>query len=254
MVRDPIEVRRRIAVVPQMVNLDRSLTIRENLVFHARYHGIGSQDAGKVADELLKRFELDTRAGERPLRLSGGQMQRVVIARALMHRPETLFCDEPSRGLDPAARVFVWDRIREARNQGTTVLLTTHDMEEAATFADRVAIMDHGKILVLGTADELVHNSARKSSVTLWTEPGRLTEHNYRDYLTNVVGVAELVSIDGQDGDRDRVQLTVSGDPAKYISHIAAALAEHDLDVFHIEGHRPTLEDVFLELTGKALR
>ena len=115
-VADPVGARARLAVVPQRNNLDRSLTIRDNLVFHAHYHGVPAAQRGRRADDLIERFGLSERANEKPDRFSGGQEQRVMIARALMHRPQVLFLDEPSTGLDPAARLFVWDRVREMRD------------------------------------------------------------------------------------------------------------------------------------------
>src|SRR5262249_57811265 len=148
---DRVAAGRRLAVVPQRVNLDRSLTARQNLVFHAAYHGVPGAERNRRADTLLEQFGLADRGGDKVDRLSGGQSQRLMIARALMHAPQVLFLDEPTTGLDPQARLFVWDRIRELRAQGVTVVMTTHDMDEAAELADRVGIIDHGKVLALDT-------------------------------------------------------------------------------------------------------
>src|SRR5579884_1478986 len=126
--RDPVGVRRQLAVVPQRSNLDRSLSIRDNLIFHAAYHGVPPKVREARADELLGQFGLAERSSAKPDFFSGGQSQRVMIARALMHRPKVLFLDEPTTGLDPAARLFVWDRLRELQQDGVTLLLTTHDM------------------------------------------------------------------------------------------------------------------------------
>lgn len=146
-VRDAVTVRGRLGVVPQRVNLDRSLSTRDNLIFHAAYHGMSRADRNARADELLERMGLADKASVSVDQLSGGQSQRLMIARGLMHRPEVLFLDEPSTGLDPQARLFVHDRVRALREEGVTVVLTTHDMDEAAKLSDRVGIVDHGRML-----------------------------------------------------------------------------------------------------------
>src|SRR3712207_2744742 len=155
---DPVTARRRLSVVPQRSNLDRSLTARQNLVFHAAYHGVGRAERNRRADELLERLGLGDRGGDRVDDYSGGMAQRLLIARALMHAPQVVFLDEPSTGLDPQARLFVWDRVRELRDGGVTVVLTTHDMDEAATLSDRVGIMDHGRLLALDTPTALTRS------------------------------------------------------------------------------------------------
>ncbi|MDQ1495097.1 MAG: type transport system ATP-binding protein, partial [Actinomycetota bacterium] len=150
-VASPVQARTRLGVVPQRPNLDRSLDVRQNLLFHASYHGVPPKVREARATELLEQLGLADRAKDKVDRLSGGQAQRVMIARALMHFPPVLFLDEPATGLDPAARIYVWDRIRELIDSGVTVLLTTHDMDEAAELADRVGIVDHGRLLALDT-------------------------------------------------------------------------------------------------------
>jgi ABC-2 type transport system ATP-binding protein len=152
---DPVGARGRLAVVPQRPNLDRSLSIRQNLLFHAAYHGVERAERAARADRLLDQFGLADRAKEVVDTFSGGQVQRVMIARALMHAPQVLFLDEPTTGLDPQARLFVWDRVRELRAAGITIMLTTQNMEEAEALADRVGIMDHGRLLALDTPDAL---------------------------------------------------------------------------------------------------
>ncbi|MBV9034295.1 MAG: ABC transporter ATP-binding protein, partial [Acidobacteriaceae bacterium] len=153
--RDPIEVKQRIAVVPQQSNLDRSLKVREILTFHAAYHGVGRKDREALADKLLNELGLGDRKNEKVTRYSGGMAQRLMIARALMHDPDVLFLDEPTNNLDPQSRLFLWERIRALNAAGLSILLTTHDMEEADKLCDRIAIMDHGKILVNNTSAEL---------------------------------------------------------------------------------------------------
>ena len=152
---DPIGVKQRIAVVPQQSNLDRSLKVREILTFHAAYHGVPRKTREQLADRLLDELGLGDRKNEKVSRYSGGMAQRLMIARALMHEPDVLFLDEPTNNLDPQSRLFLWERIRDMNARGLTILLTTHDMEEADKLCGRIAVMDHGKILVNETSGEL---------------------------------------------------------------------------------------------------
>jgi len=154
-VADPVGVKPHIAVVPQRNNLDRSLTAIENLTFHAAYFGIPRGERKRRAMELLKQFGLGERADDKVDKYSGGMAQRLLIARALMHSPQVLYLDEPTTGLDPQARLFLWEMIQTLNQHGLTVFLTTHDMEEAERLCQRVAIMDHGKILALDTPANL---------------------------------------------------------------------------------------------------
>src|SRR5579863_6962010 len=153
--RDPIAVKQRIAVVPQQSNLDRSLKVREILTFHAAYHGVPRKTREALADQLLGELGLGERKNEKVNRYSGGMAQRLMIARALMHAPDVLFLDEPTNNLDPQSRLFLWERIRSLNSNGLTILLTTHDMDEADRLCARIAIMDHGKILVDDTPAQL---------------------------------------------------------------------------------------------------
>src|SRR4051812_45964312 len=150
-VADPARAKQAIGVVPQTNTLDRSLTVWENLYFHGRYFGMSGRDARHAADELLERFRLADRAGADVAALSGGMAQRLMVARAILHRPRILFLDEPTAGLDPQSRIALWEILGELHDGGQTILLTTHYMEEADQLCKRVAIMDHGRILALDT-------------------------------------------------------------------------------------------------------
>ena len=150
-VRSPAVARRSMGIVPQFNTLDRSCTICENIHFHCLYFGFSHAEAKRRTDQLLDQFLLTERAEAYPSQLSGGLAQRVQIARAIAHRPKVLFLDEPSAGLDPQSRIAMWDAVRRLREEGITVVLTTHYMEEADELCDRVAIIDHGKILVEDT-------------------------------------------------------------------------------------------------------
>src|SRR5204863_3447101 len=153
--RDPVAVKRRIGVVPQVNNLDRSLTAKEILLFHAEYFGVPKHERAEHAQRLLERFELADRADEKINGFSGGMVQRLKIGRALMHDPALLFLDEPTTGLDPQSRRAMWDLLTELNQKGLTILLTTHYMEEADQLCGRTAIVDHGKVLALDSPAQL---------------------------------------------------------------------------------------------------
>lgn len=154
-VQHPAHARRLIGVVPQFNTLDRSLTVYENLYFHCRYFGFSHSHAKSRSLELLAQFMLTERKSVYPAQLSGGLAQRVQIARAIAHRPTVLFLDEPSAGLDPQSRMAMWTAVEGLRADGITVLLTTHYMEEADSLSDRVAIIDYGRVLALGSPEKL---------------------------------------------------------------------------------------------------
>src|SRR5947209_14313798 len=150
-----VDVKRLIGVVPQRPNLDFNLTAREILTFHGAYFGMPAAERNSRADALLERFKLTDRAHNLPLGFSGGMMQRLSIARAMMHDPQVLFLDEPSAGLDPQTRLPLWEIVREYNHSGKTILLTTHNMEEADPLCTRLAIIAHGRGIAFGTPQEL---------------------------------------------------------------------------------------------------
>jgi ABC-2 type transport system ATP-binding protein len=259
---DPVRARSLLAVVPQRSNLDRSISIRRNLTFHAAYHGVPAAEAAARADELLEQFGLRERGDVKPDLFSGGQAQRVMIARALMHEPLVLFLDEPTTGLDPAARLFVWDRLRELQRRGVTLILTTHDMHEAAVvavLADRVGIMDHGNLLALDTPEALMRGLPGSSTLELSVQAqnGDVSEMLVRDLeqLRDVERV-EALHDDTPDGDaaERRVRLYISGQASQLIAPTATLLADRGVALSGVELGAPTLEDVFIHLTGRTLR
>src|SRR6266496_4662462 len=153
--KDPVAVKHLIGVVPQRPNLDFSLTAGEILTFHGAYFGLGTKERNGLASSLLEKFKLTDRANQMVRGFSGGMMQRLSIARAMMHDPKVLFLDEPSAGLDPQTRILLWEIIREYHQAGKTILLTTHNMEEADALCQRLAIIDHGRGIALGTPANL---------------------------------------------------------------------------------------------------
>jgi ABC-2 type transport system ATP-binding protein len=191
-VRDAVAVRSRLGVVPQRVNLDRALTVRNNLIFHAAYHGLSRSDRAARADEMLDRMGLADKARQDVDKLSGGQSQRLMIARGLMHRPSVLFLDEPSTGLDPQARLFVHDRVRTLREDGVTVMLTTHDMDEAAKLCDRVGIVDHGQMLALDTPAALVRSLPGSATLEVGVRAGGVPAESVVEALGELAGVERV--------------------------------------------------------------
>jgi ABC-2 type transport system ATP-binding protein len=238
-------VKRLIGVVAQRPNLDFSLTAREILIFHGAYFGLSSHERNSRAASLLERFKLTDRADQIVRGFSGGMMQRLSIARAMMHDPQVLFLDEPSAGLDPQTRLLLWEIIREYNQSGKTVLLTTHNMEEADALCQRLAIVDHGRIIALGTPTEL------KASV-----PGgylvrvRFGQHSpdLLQRLQALAGVREVRSTENNGADlyADRGGSLVSD-----VANLAVAANAELCDV-HIS--EPSLENLFLHHTGRSLR
>ena len=163
----PTLAKQMIGVVSQQNTLDRQLTPWENLYFHGRLFGMGKRESKQTADELLEQFQLTRFAKASVYALSGGMAQRLMVARAIFHRPAVLFLDEPTAGLDPQGRLALWDLLRELNAEGQTIMLTTHYMEEADKLCDRVAIMDHGKILALDTPAELKRSVGADTIVTV---------------------------------------------------------------------------------------
>src|SRR2546426_407046 len=169
-VGDPARAKQVIGVVPQSNTLDRDLTVWQNLYFHGRYFGMDAEEAKGEADRLLEEFRLADRAKANVATLSGGMAQRLMVARAILHRPRILFLDEPTAGLDPQSRIALWEILAELHAAGQTILLTTHYMEEADQLCDRVAIMDHGRILALDTPAGLKRSLGADTIVRVGSE------------------------------------------------------------------------------------
>lgn len=236
-------VKRRLGVVTQVNTLDRSLTLRENLELHCRYVGWSGRRARRRADELLERFRLAERSGAFPLEISGGMAQRLQVARAIAHQPEVLFLDEPTAGLDPQSRIALWDVVQELRGGGLTVVLTTHYMEEAEALCDRVAIVDHGRVLVDDTPSRLIaaHGSEATIELTFVDPPSEQT--------TDRVGALDGVEVVEVDGRRLRLRTDDRDDV------LAAVVdATRGARLSDVSRSGSNLESVFLALTGRDLR
>jgi ABC-2 type transport system ATP-binding protein len=232
-------------IVSQQNTLDRELTVWENLYFHGRLFGIGARASRQIADELLEQFQLSKWAKASVYALSGGMAQRLMVARAIFHRPSVLFLDEPTAGLDPQSRLALWDLLGELHRDGQTILLTTHYMEEADRLCDRVAIMDHGQILALDTPAELKRSIGADTVVTVRTtgDTGQLAELLARD----VAGVTRTRKADG------RLELHVQGGD-RLVPRIVLAAERGGFDLVDVSIAEPSLETVFINLTGKELR
>ncbi|HEX7191705.1 MAG TPA: ABC transporter ATP-binding protein [Thermoanaerobaculia bacterium] len=240
---DPAGVKRRIGVVPQRPNADRGLSVIENLVFHASYFGVPRADARRRGEELLERMGLAEKRDAKVDSLSGGQQQRLMIARALSHDPQVLFLDEPTVGLDPQARLSLWDILRDLHAHGRTIIMTTHYMEEADRLCDRLAIIDQGKLLALDTPAAL---SAKAPGETIID----ITFDAAVDPL-----VPDAQRVDGVSHAEARgVMLRVySGKAGEVIPGLLAAGETRGLTVRDIHLERPSLETLFISLTGRKL-
>jgi ABC-2 type transport system ATP-binding protein len=249
---DPIEVKRRIAVVPQQGNLDRSLKVREILTFHAAYHGVPRKHREALADQLLGELGLGDRKNEKVKTYSGGMVQRVMIARALMHEPDVLFLDEPTNNLDPQSRLFLWERIRELNAKGLTILLTTHDMEEADKLCHRIAVMDHGKILVDNTSDEL--KKLIPGGTALEVRASAL-DHLCVGITAALNAIPGATKVDRLDSDEESPTWRVYAEAANtLIGPAAQAVLNCGAEVRDLSVKKPSLEEVFIFLTGRHLR
>ena len=243
--KDQVAVKRLIGVVAQRPNLDFSLTAREILLFHGAYFGLDSRERADRAEALLDRFKLRDRSDQMARGFSGGMMQRLSIARAMMHDPQILFLDEPSAGLDPQTRLLLWEIIREYNRRGKTILLTTHNMEEADALCQRLAIIDHGRMIALGTPGDL------KASV-----PGgfllRLRfGHRSPELLLRLQTLAGVTEVRPNHDNSADVYADRGGSLVSEIANLASGASVELCDV-HIS--EPSLENLFLHHTGRSLR
>ncbi|HVR05979.1 MAG TPA: ATP-binding cassette domain-containing protein [Solirubrobacteraceae bacterium] len=267
-VRKPALAKQLIGVVSQQNTLDRQLTVWENLYFHGRLFGMPAELSRRTADELLEQFHLAKWGKASVYALSGGMAQRLMVARAIFHRPAVLFMDEPTAGLDPQSRLALWEILGELNVSGQTILLTTHYMEEADELCGRVAIIDHGRLLALDTPAALKRTVGADTIATV-KAGGALAGHKpppdgatadgaqeqQDDGLAalasclaaGVSGVTRTREVDGG------VELHVKG-PERLVPQIVAAAESGGFELADLSIAEPTLETVFINLTGKELR
>ena len=244
-VAHPALAKQLIGTVSQTNTLDRQLTVWENLYFHGRLFGVPAAESRRIADELLEQFQLSKWAEASVFALSGGMAQRLMVARAIFHRPAVLFMDEPTAGLDPQSRLALWEILGELNREGQTILLTTHYMEEADQLCDRVAIMDHGRILALDTPAALKRSVGAEEIVTV---KARGDGNALAERLTaEIEGVTRTRVVNGG------VELHVQGGE-RLVPRVVNAAESGGFEVADLSVSKPSLETVFINLTGKALR
>ncbi|HZD58925.1 MAG TPA: ABC transporter ATP-binding protein [Anaerolineae bacterium] len=232
-------IKRRIGVVPQETNLDTELSVLENLEVYANYFGIPRRTARERATELLDFIHLAVRANTMVDALSGGMKRRLLLARALINNPELLILDEPTTGLDPQARHLIWDKLRDLKEQGVTLILTTHYMDEASQLSDRIVIMDEGNIITEGPPAKLIEENVSREALEIRVAP---------DLTQKALDILAPESEAYEAQDESLVFFAPSADKLLRIAEQAG------LETEYVLLRRSTLEDVFLKLTGRRLR
>ncbi len=244
-VTHPALVKQVIGVVSQTNNLDRALTVWENLYYHGLFFGMKAKESREAADKLLVDFRLSERGKAEVMAISGGMAKRLQVARALMHKPSVLFLDEPTAGLDPQARLALWEILKTLHAEGQTILLTTHYMEEADAICDRLAIMDHGHILAINTPKGLKESVGADSIVTV-TATGNL-DALAKLLQERIEGATKSIRVDGT------IKLHIKG-TIGVLPKVVAVAEQGGYNITDLSVAEPTLETVFINLTGKELR
>ena len=242
-VEDSVRVRQMIGVVPQRPNADLSLNVLENLQFHAAYFGISFDVATKRAYELLERLGLAEKAAAKMSEMSGGQQQRLMIVRALMHEPDIIFLDEPTVGLDPQARLGLWDILRDLHDRGRTIVMTTHYMDEADRLCDRLAIIDRGKLLALDTPRALKAKAPGGTLLELVLDGDAMPAAELAETL------AGISRVEAQDGIL-RAHSDRGGQLLPALIEVAESTGRTVTDIHLLQ---PSLETLFVSLTGRKL-
>jgi lipooligosaccharide transport system ATP-binding protein len=232
------EIRSRLGVVPQSDNLDTELRVRENLLVYGRYFGLPRKQIAERADELLAFAQLEGKAKAKVDDLSGGMKRRLTIARALINDPRILLLDEPTTGLDPQARHLLWDRLFRLKEQGTTLLLTTHYMDEAEQLCDRLVVVDKGAIMAEGSPADLIRRYSTREVLEV-----RFGSARNAEVATQIAGIGERVEVLP-----DRILVYTDNGEAELVRITQAGLEPITSLV-----RRSSLEDVFLRLTGRSL-
>lgn len=242
----PTLVRDHIGYVSQTGGLEWNATARENLLLQARIYGFSQDAAQKRVDELIQIFDLTSFADRVVATYSGGQRRRVDIALGIVHKPKLVFLDEPTIGLDPQSRSQVWQEIRNLRAQGTTILFTTHYLDEADSLCDRVAIVDYGKIIALDTPDSLKRSIGR-DVVVLGMAEAVLGAINPEQLFSGIPGIREII--------KEKVGLRfLLTEGEQLLPHLLRACDKAGIELTMISLHQPTLDDVFLQKTGRLIK
>jgi len=241
---DPTGVKSVLGVVPQDLALYEDLTARENLSFWGKMYGLRGSKLKLRVDEVLEVIGLRDRANERVNKYSGGMKRRVNIGVALLHKPKVIYMDEPTVGIDPQSRRNILDSVVALKNEGMTVLYTTHYMEEAQELSDHVAIMDHGKLIACGTHEELVKLVGQQTRIDLTLNGD---SENVMGAWKNIDGVSRVSSEDG-------LVTVLVKDSNQILPHLFEAAAQLSIRITSVDIREPNLEALFLHLTGRALR
>jgi len=234
--KDERRIKAILGVSPQETNLDPDLTVRENLIIYSRYFDISREEAERRADELLVFFQLEAKRDTGIDKLSGGMKRRLLLARALINSPKILILDEPTVGLDPQARHLIWEQLKRLKSQGSTIILTTHYMEEAERLCDRLVIMDNGKILAEGSPKELILKGVGENVVEAKNDPAAISCLRGNPKVQNFEVLGETILIS-------------TSEPQQVIGSLLQTCGVTAASV-----RKATLEDVFLKLTGRMLR
>jgi ABC-2 type transport system ATP-binding protein len=244
--RDPMAVKRLIGIVPQELALYPPLTASQNLAFWGRMHGMGGKSLQDRMEEVLEQVGLVDRSNDRVEKYSGGMKRRLNIAIGLLHKPQLVFMDEPTVGIDPQSRRRILDMVKELQAQGMTVLYTTHYMEEAAELSNRIGIIDHGKLIALGTLKELTRLVGDQQTLRLYFGEEQTPEELVH-LFQKVEGVLLATTTNGQ------IVLTVEEAEA-ILPDIMVVVHQAGLHIRSVNVEEPNLESVFLHLTGRVLR
>ena len=244
LIKDPANARRKIGVVAQHNNLDRGLTARENLIYHAKYFGMDTREADRKADEYLEKFGLADRQHDYVRSYSGGMAQRLKIARAMVHTPDILYLDEPTTGLDPSYRAILWEQMNTLNKAGTTIFLTTHYMEEPEKLCDRIAIVNQGEIKAIGTSVDLKKLIPSNNIVSLKLNP---LNAKFVDAAKQLPGVFDVAVQGG-------TLLLYMHDSQPDFNKIIDWTKGLGASLQNISLSTVTLDDVFIHLTGKEIQ
>ncbi len=241
---DPLAAKSMIGVVPQDIALYEDLTARENLTFWGRMYGLKGELLKNRVEEVLELIGLTDRSRERISKYSGGMKRRVNIGVALLHKPKVIYMDEPTVGIDPQSRRSILDGVLDLRKQGMTVLYTTHYMEEAQELSDRIAIMDHGKLIAKGSHEELIKLIGQKARITLTINT---TAEEIAETWRACKGVSNLVIEESR-------LIILADDSNKVLPSLFESAVQKNVRITSVDIQEPNLETVFLHLTGRALR
>lgn len=241
--KEPKSVRKSIGIVFQMLCLDHEMTVSENLEYHGKIYSMSKKERKERIEELLKLTDLESKRNTLAKDLSGGMKRRLELARGLMTKPAVLFLDEPTVGFDIQTRMKMWEYLREIKREGTTIFLTTHYMEEADQLSDRISIIDHGKIIVTGTSDEL-KNKLGKDLIYLETTNNKIAAEILRS-LRSVKSVTE---------DTKSLRVIIGEDVTHALPQIMEKMRGEGIDITTVNIKKPSMDDVFVHYTGHGLR